>query len=196
MKSKLRFTHLLVFVLLGPACAPTPRGTPTALNTPFIPVTGNTAATTATVSGTLEAPTGTQAPTQTQPATATATGVGSVVTLMVSTEGDAAPYLVDDRGRSLYVYMNDTQNSQTSACVDDCAVEWPPLTVSVIPAAGQGVDATLIGTMTRENGFIQATYNGRPLYYYNMDTLPGTTNGQTYKGVWFLVSPEGEPIQR
>jgi predicted lipoprotein with Yx(FWY)xxD motif len=114
---------------------------------------------------------------------------------MVNRSG-ASPYLVDQQGRSLYAYLNDTPYSSTSICLDDCAVEWPPVTVSGVPTAGEGVDSTLISTFSRADGSIQAAYNGWPLYYYNMDTIPGTTYGQRYNGVWFLISPSGDPIQR
>jgi predicted lipoprotein with Yx(FWY)xxD motif len=116
-------------------------------------------------------------------------------TLMVSNEG-TSPFLVDDQGRSLYVYLNDSQHSSTSACVDDCAVDWPPLTVKVPPVGGPGVDASLLGIIVRDDGSTQVTYNGWPLYYYVMDTIPGTTNAPTLDDLWFLISPSGEPIRR
>jgi predicted lipoprotein with Yx(FWY)xxD motif len=62
--------------------------------------------------------------------------------------------------------------------------------------AGEGVDATLLGTITRDDGSTQVTYNGWPLYYFHEDAAPGDTNGQGVGGVWFLVSPEGEAIEQ
>jgi predicted lipoprotein with Yx(FWY)xxD motif len=100
---------------------------------------------------------------------------------------------------SLYVLMNDTQNSGTSTCVDDCAAEWPPLTADGDPVAGEGVDETLLGTITRDDGSTQVTYNGWPLYTFVDDTAPGDTTGQGIEdefGLWHLISPEGEPIEQ
>jgi len=199
MKAKLMLTALLTFVILVIACAPVPGETSTPVDTPVIPETGGTATEvmSETQTPTGEVATETEAPTETQAVAETPTGASDTdMTMMVNEQSTLAPYLVDDRGRSLYVYLNDSQNSSTSACVDDCAVEWPPVTVTGTPAAGTGVDASLLRTLKRDDGSTQATYNGWPLYYYNMDTAPGTMNGQSYNGVWFLVSPDGEPIQR
>ena len=60
-------------------------------------------------------------------------------------------------------------------------------------AGGDGVDASLLGTVERPEG-IQVTYNGWPLYFYAGDTVPGDTTGQDQGGVWFVVDPTGEPI--
>jgi predicted lipoprotein with Yx(FWY)xxD motif len=198
MKYKLMIAGFLNIVLLVTACAPVSGETRTPADTPVIPETGGTATESMaeTETPTIEAGTETPALMGTQVVAETpGLAAGSDVTVMVSNEG-TSPFLVDDQGRSLYVYMTDSQNSSTSACIDDCAVEWPPLTVTGVPAAGTGIDASLLGTLSRDDGSTQASYTGWPLYYYNMDTIPGTTNGHNYNGVWFLISPTGEPIQQ
>jgi predicted lipoprotein with Yx(FWY)xxD motif len=122
-------------------------------------------------------------------------------TINVSESTEFGSILVDGEGTSLYVFMADTQNSGTSTCGDDdgCATEWPPLISQGSPVAGEGVDATLLGTITRDDGSIQVTYNGWPLYLFEEDAALGDTNGQgleEFGGLWFLVSPEGEAIQQ
>ena len=194
MKSRLPALAILSFLMFASACASAPVGTPIPIDTPVIPGTGATAM--EAITATEAAATETQIPTETQPVIETPTvPAESDKTLMINTQGELAPNLVDGRGRSLYAFMNDEPDSILSACVDDCAVEWPPLTVSGKPAAGEGVDPDLIGTISRPNGSTQATYNGWPLHYYNSDSIPGTTYGQSYNGLWFLISPTGEPIQ-
>jgi predicted lipoprotein with Yx(FWY)xxD motif len=198
MKSKWTLTLTLVLSVMATACTPVPAGSPPPEHTPFIVVTSET---------TIK-PAITKRPRTAQVSTGSPGAPGSGATLMVTTptlvarpdmkvivnnEG-TSPFLADKEGRSLYVYIKDSKNSSTSACVDDCTVDWPPLIVSTTPAAGAGVDASLLGTLSRENGSTQATYNGWPLYYYNMDTIPGTTNGPTVNGLWFLLSPSGEPL--
>jgi predicted lipoprotein with Yx(FWY)xxD motif len=190
-------TFLALFVF-GVACAPAPISSPTPVETPFIPITGSTA---------LE-PSADPQPVRTAVAPknlATATIVHKLLletptqivrpdmTVTVNREG-AGSFLSDKQGRSLYVYMNDSQNGNASACVDDCAVDWPPLVVSTTPEAGAGVKVSLLGTILRDDGSLQATYNGWPLYYYNMDTIPGTTNGPSVSGLWHLISPSGKPV--
>ena len=60
--------------------------------------------------------------------------------------------------------------------------------------------AGLIGTMERPDGSVQVTYSGWPLYYYWRDTGPdlGQVQGHnvlSFDGRWFLLTPEGEPVQ-
>jgi predicted lipoprotein with Yx(FWY)xxD motif len=43
------------------------------------------------------------------------------------------------------------------------------LIVTGTPQAGAGVNASLLGTITRQDGTMQATYNGWPLYTYSID---------------------------
>jgi predicted lipoprotein with Yx(FWY)xxD motif len=65
--------------------------------------------------------------------------------------------------------------------------------------AGEGVDASLLGTITRDDGTMQVTYNGWPLYFFHEDAAAGDTNGQgidEFGGLWWLVSPAGEAIEQ
>jgi predicted lipoprotein with Yx(FWY)xxD motif len=103
---------------------------------------------------------------------------------------------VDQQGRALYLYTADTQSSGTSTCTADCLTQWQPVIVTGIPQAGSGINASLLGTITRDDGTLQATYNGWPLYTYTGDTAPGTTTGQGMGGAWFLVSGAGNSIQQ
>ena len=138
----------------------------------------------------------TEAPTEAATAAATeSTSMG--VTISTSSSPDVAePFLVDDQGRALYVFLGDTQNSGTSACMDaECMTEWPAVVVAAAPTAGEGVDAAMLGTITRDDGTMQATYNGWPLYHFSGDTAPGDINGQGMEGQWFLVSASGTAIQ-
>jgi len=122
-------------------------------------------------------------------------------TVNVSESTEFGPILVDGEGFSLYLFMADTQDSGTSTCGDDdgCATEWPPLVSQGSPVAGDGVDATLLGTITRDDGSLQVTYNGWPLYLFHEDEAPGDTNGQglnEFGGLWYLVTPIGEAVQQ
>ena len=89
----------------------------------------------------------------------------------------------NDNGNS---NTNDNTNTSGTATADGCSLD---------TMAGEGVDATLLGTITRDDGTTQVTYNGWPLYYFAGDTAAGDTTGQGMEGVWFLVSPTGEAIQ-
>ncbi|MDP3062075.1 MAG: cupredoxin domain-containing protein, partial [Chloroflexota bacterium] len=58
-----------------------------------------------------------------------------------------------------------------------------------------GATASLLGTTKRKDGSTQVTYNGWPLYYWWKDAKPGDTLGQNVGKVWFVVAPDGKPVQ-
>ena len=101
-------------------------------------------------------------------------------------------FLADDKGMTLYLFTKDSPN--TTVCYEKCAVAWPPLLTTGDPVAGEGVDASLLGTIERTDGTIQVTYNGWPLYYYEKDKAPGDVVGQDVGGVWFVVSAAGDQV--
>lgn len=116
--------------------------------------------------------------------------IGGLKTLTLNTRTDAklGTFLVAANGNTLYYFTKDTPN--TSNCSGACAVAWPPYTVPTDAslAGGVGIDG-VISTITRADGSLQATYNGKPLYFWNTDTEPGDTYGQGYNNVWFVVKP-------
>lgn len=192
MKPSTLFVMLVILALSLAACAPAPTA---ATEEPATqePVESPTEA--ATEPAVAETATS-EAPAETATVVVPVTGAATVE---VSESTEFGPILVNGEGMSLYAFMGDTQDSGASTCMDDCAVEWPPLTTDGDPVAGEGVDETLLGTITREDGSLQVTYNGWPLYLFEEDAAPGDTNGQGIEdefGLWFLVSPVGEPIQQ
>lgn len=114
--------------------------------------------------------------------------------LMTAEDADLGSYLTDADGRAVYLFKADSAG--TSACYGECADAWPPL-VGADPQAGEGVEASLLGTIEREDGQMQVTYGGHPLYYFVRDEGPGQTQGQDVMGFgaeWYLVTPEGEAV--
>ena len=186
MKLKTILGVAFIVVMLATACAPS---TPTATSVPTMVPTETQVLETETASVT-ETPAVTdtvaaETPTLSIPVT------GATVNVSESTSGSI---LVDGQGRSLYLFTNDTQNSGASTCTGDCLTNWPPLLSTEAPTAGDGVDAAKLGTITRDDGTTQVTYNGWPLYLYSGDTAPGDVTGQGVGGVWFLVAPDGNAI--
>lgn len=122
------------------------------------------------------------------------TPIPAAMTLLVA-KAPFGSYLTDSSGRALYMW--DADRSGASTCYGACAVEWPPLTVSKAATAGDGIDASLIGTVARTDGTTQVTYGGWPLYYFKPDLKPGELAGQGNTGfgaVWWVVAPNGEPL--
>ena len=116
---------------------------------------GGGAATTAapvTTAGdvTTAAPETTSAPATTASATTMAAAEGEALAVSSTDLGDI---ITDAEGATLYIFTPDEQGDPT--CFDDCAANWPPLTAEV--AAGEGLDASLLGTADRGDGTMQVT---------------------------------------
>ena len=90
--------------------------------------------------------------------------------------------LVDNAGMTLYTFDKDTNGK--SACYDQCAKAWPPVTASA-DAKAQG-DLSII---TRDDGSKQWAYKGKPLYLFVKDKNPGDKTGDNVKEVWHIVKP-------
>lgn len=115
-----------------------------------------------------------------------AAGESYEITVAVTAAGSA---LAGEDGKTLYVFDNDTTPG-TSACTGDCATNWPPFTVDEgeQATAGEGV-AGEIGTITRDDGSTQVTYNDKPLYYFSGDSAAGDSNGDGVGGIWHIAAP-------
>jgi predicted lipoprotein with Yx(FWY)xxD motif len=112
-------------------------------------------------------------------------------TLAVAGSGQDA-YLTDSSGRALYVLEGDDSGTR---CTGDCLKSWHAAAGSTPTPASADVQAPMIATVSREDGTMQWTYNGHPLYYFDRDTGPGMYAGQAYAdtyGHWYLVRPTGE----
>src|SRR6185312_2720017 len=104
--------------------------------------------------------------------------------------------LFDGRGYALYAFTRDPARRAT--CYGACAKAWPPFLVKSRPGAGKGARAALVGTVRRTDGKLQATYAGRPLYYYVGDTKPGIVlcqNVKEFGGLWLVVRGSGALVR-
>jgi len=88
---------------------------------------------------------------------------------------------------TLYTWAGDAPG--ISMCTDSCVGPWPPLLAPdglVAPSDLPGV----LGSIVRDDGTTQVTYNDAPLYTFGGDTSPGDTNGQGSNGfgaAWSVV---------
>jgi predicted lipoprotein with Yx(FWY)xxD motif len=113
--------------------------------------------------------------------------------LMVADHPALGPYLIDENGRTLYIFAEDSTDPPKSACADECALTWPPVPPEQEVAAHDGVDASLVDTLEREDGTVQLTFNGWPLYRYAEDRSEGEVDGLAIRG-WSVVTPDGTPL--
>jgi predicted lipoprotein with Yx(FWY)xxD motif len=125
--------------------------------------------------------------------TSNASGAASTVSTKTSSLGT---FLVDAKGRTLYLWDADTGSMST--CTGACAQAWPPLTTTGTPKASGAVKASLLGTTKRSDGSREVTYAGHPLYTFAGDTQPGQTTGEGSNGFgapWWVVSTAGKALQ-
>ncbi|MFG1641405.1 SCO0930 family lipoprotein [Amycolatopsis sp. NPDC049252] len=127
---------------------------------------------------------------QQQPASTVPAGAGQVQ-LVTSTVEGLGTVLADTEGHTLYRYAKDTAKPPKAVCDGACAEMWPPL-VSDTPALAAGVDAQLIGQVTRSDGQQQVTVGGWPVYRYAKDTGRGIALGQNASADWSAITPTGE----
>ncbi|MER6784890.1 SCO0930 family lipoprotein [Streptomyces sp. NPDC000658] len=122
---------------------------------------------------------------------AQAGGAGGAGELAVSANGDLGKILTDGAGKTLYRFDADTAEPPKSNCEGDCATAWPPVSADDV-SAGDGIDKSLLGEITRSDGSKQLTVGGWPAYYYAKDANAGDISGQGVGNKWFALTPEGK----
>ncbi|MFL5945374.1 MAG: hypothetical protein ACJ74C_08060 [Gaiellaceae bacterium] len=126
---------------------------------------------------------------------AVSSGVAQSTRSVMSKQSAFGRILFDGRGYVLYGFTRDPRGKST--CRGACARAWPPYVVKSKPRGGADVLQGRLGTTRRANGSLQATYAGRPLYYYAGDRRPGQIlcqNVTEFGGVWRVVRPSGRLV--
>lgn len=91
--------------------------------------------------------------------------------------------LTDDKGLTLYTFDKDVAGK--SNCLDMCLVNWPAVPGDAKLADGVGAGA--LSTITRPDGAAQAALDGKPIYRFIKDEMPGDTIGDGVMSVWHAV---------
>ncbi|MFF9909503.1 SCO0930 family lipoprotein [Streptomyces sp. NPDC013457] len=99
--------------------------------------------------------------------------------------------VTDSEGFTLYRFDKDSASPPKATCEGDCVKAWPVVSAEGAKAPA-GVDASLLGEVTRADGSKQLTLGGWPMYRYAKDTKPGDVNGQGVGGTWFASAPDGK----
>src|SRR5690606_1581076 len=76
---------------------------------------------------------------------------GAAATVSLSSSEELGDFLVGPNGMTLYLFTNDSPG--VSSCADQCATNWPPLTVGEeeTPVLAEGIPGAL-NAITREDG--------------------------------------------
>ena len=114
------------------------------------------------------------------------------ISTLTTADSDLGTIVVDDKGMTVYVFDNDTQNSGESSCSGACLSNWPPVTADQAPSL-DGVTGE-VDTITATDGSTQVTLDGWPLYYFAGDSAAGDTNGQGVSDIWWVVGADGKKI--
>ena len=100
--------------------------------------------------------------------------------------------LFDSNEQAIYIFENDSQDS--SVCYGECAEAWPPVLSEGKPKGSGAARDSLLGTIERPDGKRQATYAGKPLYFYAHEE-PGEVrchNVDLNGGLWWVIGPNGK----
>jgi predicted lipoprotein with Yx(FWY)xxD motif len=128
---------------------------------------------------------------ESNPAAESDVSSGAVVSL--GSVPDLGMVLVDSKGYTLYDFHKD--KGTKSSCNGECAEAWPPLMTEGEPTVGNGAMASMLGTTTRDDGTVQVTYAGHPLYTFVGDKKPGEANGNdisAFGAEWYALMGNGE----
>ncbi|MDK1473320.1 SCO0930 family lipoprotein [Streptomyces sp. 549] len=115
---------------------------------------------------------------------------GPAKTLTLRQDADLGGVVTDSAGWTLYRFEEDTADPAKSNCDGDCATAWPPVPAEDASAA-EGIDAKLLGKVTRTDGKEQLTLGGWPVYRYAKDVAPGDTKGHGVGGTWNALAANG-----
>lgn len=97
-------------------------------------------------------------------------------------ESDKGEVLANAKGMTLYVF--DKDQAGKSVCDGACAANWPPL-----QANPGSVDVGGFAVISRNDGSVQWSYQGRPLYTWIKDHKPGDTTGDGFLNTWHIAKP-------
>lgn len=118
---------------------------------------------------------------------------GEEPVVMVSQTAPA--HLVDASGNALYALQGNRDGSKCDAL---CESAWPPVMAhSSRPTPAPGMPPGMLGSLPDDDGALQMTYDGNPLYRYSGDMGQASVAGQGVNdkwGTWHLVSPDGSLI--
>ena len=124
-------------------------------------------------------------------APATQLAVPQHTVLAANSTAKLGTVVIDGLGWTLYRSDADSAKPSTSTCLGSCTDEWQPVLMQPGTPDYEGVDPSVVGSITRDDGRQQVTIGGWPVYRHANDSAPGAVDGQGAQGKWFAVTPTG-----
>ena len=107
---------------------------------------------------------------------------GATSTVLTSADkAKVGTVIVDAQGRTLYRFTAEAQG--VPVCTGACVGTWPP----AIVAAASGLPKHVATVKRPDDGRLQLTYDGHPLYRYAGDQSKADANGEGVGGQWFVI---------
>jgi predicted lipoprotein with Yx(FWY)xxD motif len=97
--------------------------------------------------------------------------------------------IVDAQGRTLYRFTAEAQG--LPMCTGACVGTWPP----ALAATASGLPKHVSTVKRPDDGKLQLTYDGHPLYRYAGDRSEADAKGEGVGGQWFVLKAGGGASQ-
>jgi predicted lipoprotein with Yx(FWY)xxD motif len=91
--------------------------------------------------------------------------------------------LVDAQGRTLYRFTAEAQG--LPVCTGACVATWAP----ALASTASGLPKHVATVKRPDDGKLQLTYDGHPLYRYAGDRSKADAKGEGVGGQWYVVKP-------
>lgn len=122
----------------------------------------------------------------------TRNGLPLYPTLIITEKTPHGTVLASSQGKTLYMRVGDSRTH--SGCFAMCATVWTPWITNGAPQAVGGILPAFLGVLTSPAQTEQVAYAGHPLYTYIGDHGPGSIAGEGMGGIWFAMTPTGNPL--
>jgi predicted lipoprotein with Yx(FWY)xxD motif len=106
--------------------------------------------------------------------------------------------LADTAYKTLYRFGKDVRGSGKTHCYGACTRVWYPKASYEPPAwTSRGLDNSEFGTITRKEGYRQATFDGWPLYTYIKEKGHASKGIglKSFGGTWYALRVNGESVK-
>lgn len=97
-------------------------------------------------------------------------------------------FITDENEKTLYTFQKDPAGKSVCGAANDCIKKWPVFYADFIEAEGP-IKNSDFGTIVRDDGRKQTTYQGKPLYYFSKDVKPGDIFGNGVNNIWSVARP-------